>query len=215
MSWRVAKSLLHLREQINAMFPKRSKESDGTIGDAAHASRSSDHNPWVKDGAVGVVTGMDITNDPAHGVPSQSIADALVASRDPRIKYVISNRRICAGTDGPSSWRWRKYTGKNPHDHHVHVSVKAQKKSYDDDRPWDLSGLIKAPPASQPSPPVPPTLRKGSRGADVRRLQGAVGAEVDGNFGDETREKLVAWQAKHKLVADGVCGPQTWKILLG
>ncbi|HKV33547.1 MAG TPA: hypothetical protein VJP89_04485, partial [Pyrinomonadaceae bacterium] len=61
MAWRVAKSLLRLREQINELAPNRSKASDGTIGDAAHASRKSDHNPWVKDGSIGVVTAMDIT----------------------------------------------------------------------------------------------------------------------------------------------------------
>ena len=35
-SWRAAKSLLKLRDQVNARFPGRKKDSDGTIGDAAH-----------------------------------------------------------------------------------------------------------------------------------------------------------------------------------
>ncbi len=43
-------------------------------------------------------------------------------SRDPRVKYVISNGRI--GT--PATDReWRRYCGANPHDHHTHVSVHA------------------------------------------------------------------------------------------
>ena len=219
MMWRIAKSLLKLRSQVDALHPKRSRESDGTIGDAAHASRSSDHNPWVKDGAVGVVTGMDITNDPAHGCSSQELAEVLLASRDDRIKYIISNRHIASGSDGPSPWKWRKYTGANPHDHHVHVSVKAAKKHYDDEREWVIVARPGAVPrATVPAPTLPalpPTLRKGARGADVRRLQQILGVDVDGIFGDETREAVAARQAKHKLIADGVVGPQTWRALLG
>ena len=44
MAWRVARSLDVLLGQLNALAPERSKASDGSIGDAAHASRSSDHN---------------------------------------------------------------------------------------------------------------------------------------------------------------------------
>ena len=56
MTWRLARSLETLRAQINRIAPNRSKVSDGTIGDAKHASRSSDHNPWAKDGGVGDIT---------------------------------------------------------------------------------------------------------------------------------------------------------------
>jgi hypothetical protein len=137
MADRVAKSLLHLRDQANAMWPKRSKASDGTFGDRSHQSRSSDHNPWFNVDNDWVVTALDITNDPAHGCVSQKIADALVASRDPRIKYIISNRKICSATVAP--WTWRKYTGANPHDKHVHISVKADRKLIDDNRDWHIT----------------------------------------------------------------------------
>lgn len=137
MTWRAANSLLHLRDQMNALYPKRNKANDGTVGDAAHASRSSDHNPWVMDGKTGVVTALDITNDPKNGCDCQKIVNALVASRDQRIKYIIWNRRICSATVAP--WTWRKYTGSNPHDHHFHVSVRAEKKFYDDNRDWHVA----------------------------------------------------------------------------
>ena len=84
MAWRVAKSLTKLRDQINAMAPRRNKSADGTIGDAAHASRSSDHNPWVKDGKTGVVTALDITNDPRNGVNIGTLSEFLRTQRDPR-----------------------------------------------------------------------------------------------------------------------------------
>ena len=90
MAWRVAKSLLHLRDQINQAAPNRSKASDGTIGDAAHASRDSDHNPWVQDGDVGVVTAMDITDDPGDRCDAEQIVQALLRSRDARIKYIMA-----------------------------------------------------------------------------------------------------------------------------
>lgn len=136
--WRVAKSLLSLRTQVNAKAPGRSRASDGTIGDAAHASRSSDHNPWVRDGGDGVVTAMDITHDPGHGCDADQLAQAIVNSRDLRVKYVIWNRRIAnssaIGTALP--WMWRNYGGSNPHDKHLHVSVKAEPTAYDDESLW-------------------------------------------------------------------------------
>src|SRR5882672_7355223 len=132
--WRECKSLETLLAQVNTKWPDRSKASDGTKGDDAHASRISDHNP----NAAGVVTAMDITNDPPHGLVSRSLAEALVASKDDRIKYVISNREICSVNSGPSPWVWRKYTGSNPHEHHMHISVKSDPRHYDDDRKWNL-----------------------------------------------------------------------------
>jgi hypothetical protein len=136
MAWRVAKSLLRLREQINAMAPERSKASDGTIGDAAHASRTSDHNPWVKDGNIGVVTAMDITHDIPHGCDAQALVDALVDSRDPRIKYIIWNRKKINSRIQP--WVWRNYTGTNPHTKHFHLSVRPEKSAYDSEENWQI-----------------------------------------------------------------------------
>ena len=140
-AWRVAKSLTTLRDQINALAPKRRKDSDGTIGDAAHCHRDSDHNPHVRDGSMGVVTALDITHDVAGGCDCVTLADQLRNSRDERIKYVIWNRRMYSsyvhGEGGP--WVWRPYTGSNPHDKHMHVSVAEDKRLYDDTTPWQVS----------------------------------------------------------------------------
>lgn len=136
MAWRPAKSLVTLREQINQMAPNRSKASDGTIGDAAHASRDSDHNPWVRDGNIGVVTALDITHDSEDGCDAGAIVQALAESRDPRIKYLIWNRRILSSRVQP--WVWRNYTGRNPHTKHFHLSVKPEKSFYDSTDPWQI-----------------------------------------------------------------------------
>lgn len=143
MAWRIAESLETLRKQLNAMFPNRSKVSDGGIGDAAHASRSSDHNPWVKDGHIGVVTARDFTNDPKNGLASEELAQRLIHWKDPRIKYIISNRKIYSSyaSGGKPAWAARPYNGANAHDHHVHVSVQPNKILYDDTRPWKLDPI--------------------------------------------------------------------------
>jgi hypothetical protein len=135
--WRVAKSLDRLLAQVNQMAPGRNTASDGAIGDPDHQKRGSDHNPWVTDGNIGVVTARDITHDAKNGCDAQKIADSIVASRDPRVKYIIWNRQICSSEVAP--WKWRKYTGSNPHNKHVHISVLPQKAKYDDTSDWRLT----------------------------------------------------------------------------
>lgn len=115
--------------------------SDGGIGDAAHASRDSDHNPWVKDGGAGIVTARDFTHDPANGMDIDRLTDELAASRDPRIKYIIANGWILDSRPGNNPWRWVRYYGSNPHNKHFHLSVMSSKALYDDTRPWDLPSL--------------------------------------------------------------------------
>lgn len=214
MTWRLAKSLDKLREQINAAAPNRSKRSDGTIGDEAHSARKSDHNV----NAAGVVCALDITHDPAHGVDAGKIADVLRRSADPRINYIISNGRIAN-----SGAAWRKYTGANAHTLHFHVSVKQTAKLYDDTSPWSLSdAAIKTPIITKikdvvlgpnASEPVEPILKKGDKGAWVKELQKQLKIEVDGDFGTKTLAAVKAFQKKSKLPDDGVVGPYTWDAL--
>ena len=137
-SWRVAKSLLVLRDQLNRKTPGRDKVSDGTIGDPRHQARTSDHNPWVRDGLIGIVTGMDVTHNLVKGIDAGVLAEAIRTSRDPRVKYIIWNSQIAssAPTGGAAPWGWRPYTGSNKHTHHVHISVKPDKASYDSESPW-------------------------------------------------------------------------------
>lgn len=135
-SWRPAKSLVKLRQQVDAAWPNRRADSDGTIGDDAHKTRDSDHNPWVIDGSLGVVTAIDITHDPSNGCDANLIVNAIVKSRDRRIKYIIWNRKILSSIVHP--WEWRNYTGKNSHTKHFHLSVLPEKDTYDDSAPWEL-----------------------------------------------------------------------------
>jgi hypothetical protein len=138
--WRLAAALQTLRAQVNSLALQRSRKSDGSIGDAAHASRDSDHNPWIRDGAEGVVTAIDLTHDPAGGCDAHAIAAALVEARDSRVKYIIWNKRIVRSSDKPGmkAWTWQPYTGRNTHEHHVHISVKPEKSAYDSKAQWTI-----------------------------------------------------------------------------
>ena len=65
------------------------------------------------------------------------------------------------------------------------------------------------------------TLRQGSRGADVRRLQEALnrklqpgpGLMIDGDYGPFTRMAVRRLQAAHWLVEDGEAGPCTQNVV--
>lgn len=151
-SWRVAWSLITLRDQIDARFPDRSRISDGYIGDVNHQNTDSDHNPWY---GPGIVTAADWTHDPAHGFDIDQFTDELAASRDPRIKYIIANGWILDSRPQFSPWQWVKYYGSNPHTSHVHVSVMAN-PICDATNRWNVPMLGGVPnPSPPPVPPAP------------------------------------------------------------
>lgn len=58
------------------------------------------------------------------------------------------------------------------------------------------------------------TLRKGSRGNDVRTLQRILHLFEDGIFGSITEESVKAFQRANNIPADGIVGNATWKLLL-
>jgi hypothetical protein len=119
VSWRVAPAIRRLRSQLDDNFPRREKP-DGTIGDPAHSARTSDHNP----DRDRIVCAVDVKRLSAT-ISNLEIARALVASRDPRIKYVIADGRMWSSYpkgDYPA-WAERPYSGVNAHAEHVHLSV--------------------------------------------------------------------------------------------
>ncbi|MFC4335174.1 peptidoglycan-binding domain-containing protein [Salininema proteolyticum] len=139
MSWRLANSLVRLRDEIDALAPGRSKRSDGTIGDPAHQGTDSDHNP----NAQNVVCALDITHDPGAGVDIDALTDHLVHpdKRHSNLKYVIANRLIAGIHTG---WEWWTYRGSNPHTAHMHISVGrgpdgSSGQPYDDANSWKIA----------------------------------------------------------------------------
>ncbi len=134
----MARSLDTALAEVNAAAPKRSKASDGGIGDAAHATRDSDHNPWIKDASgTGVVRARDFTHDPAGGFDADAFAEhvASLLGKHPALGtgayviwdwLIISTARLREG--------WRPYSGSNGHTKHCHVSVGTS--GYDSTQTW-------------------------------------------------------------------------------
>lgn len=138
--WRNCNASLTLLSAVNSLWPHRDKASDGTIGDAEHATRDSDHNPWVVDAnGIGVVRARDTDVD---GIDAAWLAERLRllgAAGDRRLiggGYVIFNRRITK----PDFSGWLAYHGINPHTSHIHTSFSRDAAGYDSSAPWNLEG---------------------------------------------------------------------------
>lgn len=203
--WKLAAALITLEEQVNKTFPGRSTASDGSIGDLAHASRTSDHN--VRNGYCHA---LDLTHDPRNGFDSYKFADLLLAKQDPRMAYVISNGRIGSGPKGPQPGKWRPYSGANAHAHHVHVS--ASDLGETNTKAWDI-GKIVVKPQSQAPRELARELYYSLDGADVTELQSALGLTANGYFGYGTAAAVVKVQLEAGLAAHGIVGPGTWKVI--
>jgi hypothetical protein len=143
------------------------------------------------------------------------LAEHIRRSHDPRVKYVIYERRIFSGSGGPSPWIWRPYTGLNAHLKHMHVSVLSTPTGENDTRPW-------FPPTNTSEVTVSvqlPVLRAGHSGGGVRSLQSLLVTKagqnlvIDGNFGPATNQAVLNVQAFFGLSTDGIVGEKTWSVL--
>lgn len=221
MTWKLSPALVRLRDELNAAYPKRSKASDGSIGDTAHSARKSDHNP---DGA-GWVRAIDVTEwDP--GTPNvdgddvaEALAEFLRAKKDPRVKYVIWRGRMFSSyaTASRKAWAWGPYSGPNGHFKHCHVSVVADARGLDP-KAWGFhKGTAPAPNTGSGIPHD--VLREGAKGDKVTAIQYTLNflghrCAVDGVWGPNTTAAVKAFQAAckslgSKVTVDGVWGPQT------
>jgi hypothetical protein len=130
MTPKLCKAGQQLRLQVDDSYPDRDKSSDGWIGNLAHSLNPSDHNP----DSAGIVRAIDIDRDLSGKakpdlMPYLADQIRLAAKRgDKRISYVIFAGRIASSRMG---WRWRKYSGINPHTKHCHISF--TKKGDSDD----------------------------------------------------------------------------------
>ena len=109
--------------QATALWPKRKKLSDGLLPSLAHqkASPNSDHNTGLA---------VDLTHDPDNGVDCAVIFEKL--KEDHRVSYLIFKGKIWSRDKAKSGNR--PYSGSNPHNKHLHISINADSAS--DTSPW-------------------------------------------------------------------------------
>ena len=126
MKPKLSKAAIQLREQFDDNFSSRDRKSDGWVADARHMrAGKSDHIP----DAQGWVRAIDIDRDLSGQSKPDIMPDLadelrLYAKRNgKKIAYIIFEGRIASPILG---WRWRKYTGANKHNHHMHVSFKKE-----------------------------------------------------------------------------------------
>lgn len=121
---KLCKAGVQLREQIDDAFPDRNRNiPEGWLADARHAARVSDHNPQPN---TGIVRAYDFNAD--FGSSKHEIHDLvdqlrLLARTDKRISYIIFDGKIASWK---RNYKWRKYTGANPHRGHFHISFTAK-----------------------------------------------------------------------------------------
>lgn len=173
-AWYLAPSLAALWGQVRSTWSNRSTAADGSIGDAAHASRTSDHNPDPKSG---VVRALDVTVNRSQAT---RVLEAVVG--DPRVAYVIHDRRIWTPGKG-----WQPYSGSNPHSGHVHISIKHTKQAEDSRDLWKGLAMAKMHPIIGDGYLSSPYGMRGGRlhaGADYRPRAG-YGSPVYATFAGE------------------------------
>jgi hypothetical protein len=106
--------------QATAIAPLRMKASDGLLPSKAHIHQNpnSDHNTGYA---------VDLTHDKVAGIDCNDLFIKLQA--DPRVKYLIFKGLIWSKQKGTDN-----YTGPNPHNKHLHISIKDG--CGDDTSPW-------------------------------------------------------------------------------
>lgn len=109
---RATPAAISVLRQATALKPLRKKASDGLLPSAAHLKQSptSDHNTGHA---------VDLTHDPKNGIDCADIFEKL--KDDKRVKYLIFQGKIWSKEKAKQGNR--KYTGSNPHNKHLHISI--------------------------------------------------------------------------------------------
>lgn len=133
-NWRVVADLLDLRAEFNALGPARDKGADGTIGDAAHQARSSDHNPDDTPGSVTPHSDSDSVPE-VHALDVDSSGPWLNGATMAKAVAVLLSKMRLLGSSAPLAfviWDYHiyenpkflaaDYGGDDPHTGHAHFS---------------------------------------------------------------------------------------------
>ena len=109
---RATPAAIAVLRQATAISPSRKKASDGLLPSKAHINQSpnSDHNTGFA---------VDLTHDPKHGIDCFDIFEKL--KEDERVKYLIFQGKIWSKEKAKQGNR--VYSGSNPHNKHLHISI--------------------------------------------------------------------------------------------
>ena len=178
----------------------------------------------VKAIADGTITGVVNTFAGSGGrmifqsFPSGHNADYLHLSRIDVVAGQQVKQGQVIGLSGASGLG--KENGYGPH---LHLSVRFGGQPTMGAGNLDFEKLLAEQGTTPAKPPKPSTgkrpypgreLKRGEpAGPDVLYLQNKLGVNPTGPFGPMTHAAVVAFQRKHKLLADGIVGPLTWSKL--
>jgi hypothetical protein len=157
--WVLIPCLVALRQEFDAVAPRRDRGADGSIGDSAHTS-ASDHTPDEDSDILrdrdadsrNEVHGLDIDctgpwpdgkggeagawfDRTVHAIVDRERAEAASPDVFGRLQYVIWRGRIASRSWG---WTWRDYSGPSSHFDHAHFSARYLTRTEDDTRPWGV-----------------------------------------------------------------------------
>jgi hypothetical protein len=128
----LSKAAVQLREQIDDSYKERIRgNAEGWIADLRHQSAGkSDHIPDPKSNFVVRAIDVDARLSDNKG-DSAYLADQLrlYAKNYGRISYVIHLGMIASPV---LNYKWRKYRGFSPHNHHVHISFRKNQDNNSD-----------------------------------------------------------------------------------
>jgi hypothetical protein len=142
-----------------------------------------------------------------YGTPKK-LAETCMRGVDGQVEVMLSFVKRAGLMDELHARDWRgfarRYNGSGQVDHYSRLMKSAYKRHAGGN--W------------QPSLVSPIALRVGAKGDEVADLQRKLRAQgyhlhVDGDFGPATRRMVMAFQAEHDLVADGIAGPATQGVL--
>jgi hypothetical protein len=74
-------------------------------------------------------------------------------------------------------------------------------------------GAVVTPVTTTNTTPPPLLLKRGSKGEEVKKVQGKLGLTADGDFGKGTEKAVIDWQKLNGLIPNGVVNQETWDKL--
>lgn len=124
----LAPTLVVLRGEIDQVHPGRDKTTDGWVSSPQHRKQNpnSDHDP----DETGRVDAIDVDENPSRGSSAEDVGEGLwefiLRERPAQALIAIYEKLIVRSYDKPGipAWTPAPYKGPNPHEGHIHISVR-------------------------------------------------------------------------------------------